>query len=137
MAVRVAKIDAAAPFQSLSLPSSRLHGALAVRELRLANAAEYGVELRIADVEGVVVALEILIIVEQERERVVETYRREMSIFRIGMETKNVGKKLRRRPLIAGRDDGVVEGDGHRRYLAIESRSMHDTNRRWVLQAVV
>src|SRR5262249_20955783 len=99
MAVRVAKIDAAAPFQSLSLPSSRLHGALAVRELRLANAAQDGIELGIADVEGVVVALELLVVVEKERERVVNTYRREMSAFWISMEAKNARKKLRCCPL--------------------------------------
>jgi hypothetical protein len=50
MAVRVVK-----PFQSLSLPSSRLHGALPIGELSLPNAAEDGIELDIADVEGVVV----------------------------------------------------------------------------------
>jgi hypothetical protein len=31
------------------------------------------------------------------------------------MEAKNARKKLRRRALVVGRDDGVVEGDGHRR----------------------
>jgi hypothetical protein len=52
----------------------------------LANAAQDGIELSIADVEGVVVALELLVVIEKERERVVETYRREMAVFRIGME---------------------------------------------------
>jgi hypothetical protein len=31
------------------------------------------------------------------------------------MEAKNARKKLRRCPLVAGRDDGVVEDDGHSR----------------------
>jgi hypothetical protein len=30
------------------------------------------------------------------------------------MEAKNARKKFRRRPLVVGRDYGVVEGDGHR-----------------------
>jgi hypothetical protein len=45
--------------------------------------------------EGVVVALELLVVVEKERERVVETYRREMAAFRVGMQAKNARKKLR------------------------------------------
>jgi len=36
-----------------------------------------------------------------------------MAAVRFGMEAKNARKKLRRCPLVVGRDDGVVEGDGH------------------------
>ena len=115
MAVRVAKIDAAAAVPVVELTVIEAPRCAAIGELRLANAAEDGIELGIADVEGVVVALELLDVVEKERERVVDTYRREMAAFRIGMEAKNARKKLRRCPLIAGRDDGVVEGDGHRK----------------------
>ena len=68
-----------------------------------------------ADVEGVVVALELLVVVKKERERVVETYRGEMAALRIGMEAKNPRKKLRRSSLVVGRDNGVVEVDGHRK----------------------
>ena len=60
-------------------------------------------------------ALELFVVVEKKCERVVDTYRREMVAFRIGMETKNARKKLRRCRLVVGRDDGVVEGDGHRK----------------------
>jgi hypothetical protein len=38
-----------------------------------------------------------------------------MAAFRVGMEAKNPRKKLRRCALVAGRDDGVVEGDRHRK----------------------
>ena len=41
--------------------------------------------------------------------------RREMAAFWIGMEAKNARKKLRRSSLVVGRDNGVVEGDGHRK----------------------
>src|SRR5690348_18268757 len=115
MAVRVAKIDAAAAVPVVQLAIVQAPRRAAIGELRLADAAEDSIELGIADVEGVVVALELLVVVEKERERVVDTYRREMAAFRIGMETKNARKKLRRCPLVAGRDDGVVEGDGHRK----------------------
>jgi len=40
------------------------------------------------------------VVVEKERQRVVDTYRREMAAFRIGMEAKNARKKLRRCPLV-------------------------------------
>src|SRR5215468_12138848 len=115
MAVRVAEIDAAAPVPVVQLTVVEAPRRAAVAELRVADAAEDSIELGIADVEGVVVALEPLVVVEKERERVVDTYRREMAVLRIGMEAENPRKKLRRRPLIAGRDDGVVEGDGHRK----------------------
>src|SRR4029077_588634 len=57
-----------------------------IGQLRLANAPEDGVELGIADVERVMVTLEFLGVVEQERERVVDTYRRKMAAFPIDLE---------------------------------------------------
>ena len=96
MAVRIAKIDAASAVPIIELTVVEAPRCAAVRELRLANAAQDGIELGIADVEGVVVALEPLVVVEKEHERVVDPYRREMAAFRIGMEAKNARKKLRR-----------------------------------------
>ena len=115
MAVRVAKIDAAAAVPVVELTVVEAPWCAAIGELCLANTAEDGIELGIADVEGVVVALELLFVVEKERERVVDTYRCEMAAFRIGMEAKNARKKLRRCSLIASRNYGVVEGNGHRK----------------------
>jgi hypothetical protein len=109
MAVRVAKVDAAAAVPIIELTVIEAPRCAAVRQLRLANAAQDGIELGIADVEGVVVALELLVVIEKERERVVETYRREMAAFRFCMEAKNARKKLRRCPLVVGRDDGAWE----------------------------
>src|SRR5246127_5614442 len=108
MAIRAAKIDAAAAVPVVELTVVEAPRCAAIGELGLANAAEDGIELGIADVEGVVVALELLVVVEEECERVVDTYRREMVAFRIGMEAKNACKELPRCPLVAGRDDGVV-----------------------------
>jgi hypothetical protein len=67
---------------SLNPPGPGLAHRAAIGELSLPNAAEDGIELGIADVEGVVVALELLEVVEEECERVVDTYRREMVAFR-------------------------------------------------------
>src|SRR5215472_5071725 len=137
MAIRVAKIDAAAAVPVVELTVVEAPRCAAIGELRLPNAAEDSIELGITNMEGVVVALELLVVVEKKRERVVDTHWREMAVFRIGMEAKNARKKLRRCPLVAGRDDGVVEGDGHERPLATDCRSVLKTSYRWVLQAVV
>jgi hypothetical protein len=115
MAIRVAKIDAATAIPVIELTVIEAPRRAAIGELRLADAPEDGIELGIADVEGVVVALELLLVVEKECERIVDPYRREMALFRIGIEVKNSREKPRRCPLIAGGDDGVVEGDRHRK----------------------
>src|SRR5262252_1802841 len=93
MAVRVAKVDAAACVPVVELTVVEAPRCAAIGERRFANAAEDGIELGIADVEGVVVALELLVVVKKERERVVDTYRREMAAFQIGIEAKNARKK--------------------------------------------
>jgi hypothetical protein len=64
MAVRIAKIDAAAAVPVIEVAVLEAPLCAAVGELRLANAAEDGIELGIADVEGVVVALELVLVVE-------------------------------------------------------------------------
>ena len=95
MAVRVAKIDAAAAVPVVELTVVEAPRCAAIDQLRLANAAQNSIELGIVDVEGVVVALELFVIVEKKCERTVDTYRREMAAFRIGMKAKNARKKLR------------------------------------------
>ncbi|MBU6461347.1 MAG: hypothetical protein KGI99_04565 [Bradyrhizobium sp.] len=75
MAIRVAKIDAAATVPVIELAVLEAPRCAALCELRLANAAEDGIELGVTDVEGVVVALELVLVVEKERERVVDAYR--------------------------------------------------------------
>jgi len=65
MAVRVAKVDAAAAVPIIELTVIEAPRCAAVRQLRLANAAQDGIELGIADVEGVVVALELLVVIEK------------------------------------------------------------------------
>jgi|SRR6516165_5165694 len=97
MAVRVAKIDAAAAVPIIELTVVETPRCAAVRQLRLANAAQNSIELGIVDVEGVVVALELFVVVEKKCERIVDT-----AAFWIGMEAKNARKKFRRRPPCRG-----------------------------------
>ena len=65
MAVRVPKIDAAAAVPIVQLTVVEAPRCAAVRQLRLANATQDVIELGIADVEGVVVALELLVVIEK------------------------------------------------------------------------
>src|SRR5262245_4409718 len=58
MAIGVAKIDAAAAVPVVELTVVEAPRRAAIGELRLANAAEDGIELGIADMEGIVVALD-------------------------------------------------------------------------------
>src|SRR5262249_41756142 len=57
---------------------------------------------------------ELVGVIEKQREGVVDAHRREMAVGRIGLQAKNPREELRRGLLVAGGDDGVVEGDGHR-----------------------
>jgi hypothetical protein len=95
MAVRVAKIHAASAVPVVELTVVEAPRCAAIGELCLPNAAEDGIELGIGDVEGVLVALELLVVVEEECERVVDAYGREMVAFRIGTEAKNARARWR------------------------------------------
>jgi hypothetical protein len=53
-------------------------------------------------VESVVVALELLVVVEKERQRIVDTHRREVAAFRIGMKAKDARKKIAPLPSCRG-----------------------------------
>jgi hypothetical protein len=91
MADRVAKIHAASAVRVVGLTAVEAPRCAALGKLSSPNAVEDGIELGIAD-EGIVVVLELLVVVEKECERVVDTYRREMVAFRIGTEAKNASE---------------------------------------------
>ena len=90
MAVRVAKIDAAAAVPVIEFTVVEAPGRAAIGELRLPDAAQDRIELGIADMEGVMVALELLVVIKKERECVVDTYWRKMPVFRIGVSGAKV-----------------------------------------------
>jgi hypothetical protein len=91
MADRVAKIHAASAVPVVEFTVVEAPRCAAIGELGPPNAVEDGIERGIAG-EGVVVALELLVVVERECERVVDTYRREMRAFRIGTEAKDASE---------------------------------------------
>src|SRR5260370_37704465 len=90
----------------------------AVGEALTADPVEDPVELRFADLEGIVVPLEAGPIVEIDRQGLVDPHRSEMRDGALVFEAKNPGKEPRRLFLVAGRDDRVVEDDGQERLLS-------------------
>src|SRR5579859_3654011 len=77
MAVRIAEVDASAAVSVVDLAVVERMRPAAVRDACLPDALEDGVELLVADAEGVVVPLEALAVLEVERQRVVHAHRRE------------------------------------------------------------
>ena len=80
MAVRVFEIDAAATVPVIELAVIEAPGGAAICEPGLLDALEDGVELGIANVEGVVVTVERGVIIEQERQAVIHPNWREMAV---------------------------------------------------------
>ena len=91
-----------------------VEGAAAVGDARRLHPFVDAVELRIADVEGVVNALhDGPQLVEVHGQGVVDLDLGEATLTLLDLEAEDVGEELRRSLLVLGRDDGVVERDGH------------------------
>src|SRR4051794_32113360 len=88
-----------------------LRRAAIVEPCRL-DAIEDGIELGIAHVKGVVVTLERVGVVEQQRRLIVHTYRCEVADA-LARQAEDIGKEACGRRLVANRNDGVVEDDRH------------------------
>src|SRR5215470_2983833 len=97
----------------VELPVLRTPGSAAIGEPRLPHAREDGLELGLGDMECVVLAAELRIVVKQKRQAVVDLHRRKMLPRpRVG-EPKELGELPGRCLLVTGRDNGVVEGNRH------------------------
>src|ERR1700730_15071597 len=92
-------------------------GTTAIDDPLTANSVENPVELGFADLEGVVVPLEAVPIVEVDRQRLVDAHGSEMRDRTLVFEAQYPGKEPCRLALVAGRDDRVVEDDGQERLL--------------------
>src|SRR5690242_977478 len=132
MAVRVAEVDAAAAAPVVELAVVQAPRCAAVGNFGFLNAAEDGVEVAVADVKRVVMAFEVRVVVEQQRQRLVDLDRREVA-GAAALEPENLGKEFRRRGLVAGRHDGVVENDAHSS-LPKSTRSL-DAQRRSIISS--
>src|SRR5258708_39058596 len=114
MAVGIAEIDPAAAVPVVELAVVEAPRRAAERDLGFLDAAEDGVELGLAHMKSVMMTLELGVVVEQERQRLVDPHRREIAAAP-ALQSKNASEEFGRRDFVARRHDGVVECDGHRR----------------------
>jgi hypothetical protein len=96
----------------LSLPFIRAFRRAAIGEPCRLDAIEDGIELGVAHVKGVVVALERVGVVEQQRRLIVHTYWCEVADA-LARQAEDIGEEARGRLLVADRNDGVIQDDRH------------------------
>src|SRR5580704_6348555 len=113
VAVGIAEIDAAAAVPVVELAVVEAPRRAAENDLGFFNAAKDGVELGLADMKRVVMALELGIVIEQQRQCLVDPHRREIAAAP-ALQSEKASKEFGRRDFVACRYDGMVEHDGHR-----------------------
>lgn len=110
MSVGVTEVHAASAAAVIDLDIVSRMGFTAVRNAFSLNTAKDRVELGLTDLERVVMDVETLdIVVEIERERLIDLHRREISdgAF-IERESEHPREELRRRNLVVRRHDRVI-----------------------------
>src|SRR6516165_6404729 len=117
VAVRVSEIKTASATTVIDLHVVEGAGSAAISNALGADAIEDAVKLRLIDLEGVVMTLELRVIVEIEGQRVVDPQRREVRERTFITQTQDAGEEARRCFLVMRRDDRMVEHNGHRHLL--------------------
>src|SRR3954451_4843420 len=113
MPVRVVEIEAAAATPVIDLRVGTRARAAAVGNSLCLDAIEDRVELGVADLEGVMMRLELAALVEVEGQLLVDPHRREMRVTPVVIETEKPRKERGGRNLAARRHDRVIEMDCH------------------------
>src|SRR5438105_7704284 len=108
VAVRVADIETAPAAPTIDLHVIERARSAAIGEALGAHALEDRVELGLIDLERVMVALELRIIVEVQGQRVVDSQRSEVRERTLVAQTKDPGEEPRRCLLVARRHDRMV-----------------------------
>src|ERR1700730_9767405 len=130
MAVRVAEVKAAAAMAVVDFHVLGRARSTAIGETLAADAIKDPVAFRVAHLEGVVMPLEAVPVVEVDGQRVVDLHRGEVRDGAVVFETKNPGEESGGFLLVAGGDDRVVEYDAHRRLLVVCEKDESGA-RRW------
>src|SRR5262249_26060455 len=86
----------------------------AVDQAGFSHTPENGIELRVADVKGVVMALERRVVVEQKRQSLVDLNGREMIAWPMELQSECPSEVLCRFHLVARWHNGVIQTDRHR-----------------------
>src|SRR5215472_4929522 len=113
MAVRVLEVHATAAIPVVELAVLQAPRCAAIGETRIAYPAKDGVEGGVVEVEGIVMTFEIRLLTEQQRERLIDAYRREMPRRPIEAQAEDAREKPRGSVLVTRRHDGVVQRNGH------------------------
>src|SRR5215469_2724114 len=113
VAVGILEVDAASAAPGIDLHILLRERAAAVGDAGLFDSAEDRVELRVADVERIVMHLEAIPVVKIQRERFVDSYGRKMTHRTLVFEAEHTGEKLCRRFLVVRRYDRVIQRDWH------------------------
>src|SRR3954451_23981137 len=106
--VRIPEIKPAAATPIVELAIIRAFRRAAIGEPCRLDTIEDGIEFGVAHVKGVVVALERVGVVEQQRRLIVHTYRREVADA-LALQAKYLREESCSRRFVANRNDGVVE----------------------------
>src|SRR5215467_15599592 len=96
MTVRIAKVKTASAATVIDLHIVERAGAAAISNALGADSIEDAVKLRLIDLEGIVVTLEIRVIVEIEGQCVVDPQRRELRERAFITQTQDAGEEARR-----------------------------------------
>src|SRR5215831_17762996 len=114
VAVRISEIKPASATTVIDLHIVKGAGSAAISNALGADSVEDAVKLRFIDFEGVVVTLEVRVIVEIQRQRVVDPQRREVRERTFIAQTQDPGEEARRCFLVMRRHDRMVEHNSHR-----------------------
>src|SRR5215469_10263940 len=120
VAIRVAEVRAAIAVRAgVGLTWLPAGGVGVVRDARLADAGEGGLEFLVTGHERVVVLVDLLIRVEVQGDSVGQRDWREVRDGRVDLKAKDASEELRRGLRVVRGDDGVVEVDGHHWVLSL------------------
>src|ERR1700756_940530 len=119
MPVRVMEIKAPATMAVIDLHVLRRPRAAAIDQPFIADTIEDPVKVRFAYLEGVVMPLEAVPVVEIDGQRVVDPHGGEVRNRAIVFQTEDAGEKAGRFLLVPGGEDRVIEADGQGRPLMV------------------
>src|SRR5215467_4369018 len=112
MSVGIVKIEASAalPVIERSLPAPWI---AAECESRFPHPLQDRIELLVTDMKRVVMKIEILGIIEIERQCLIDAHWRKVSVRPFVRQSEDMGKRARRGILVMRRHDRVIQNDRH------------------------
>lgn len=107
------EINTAAATPIVQLGVVAAPGRASINQASFLDAMKDGIEFCIRDMKCIMMALKIAVLIEEEGEALVDLHRREVLTKSSETKAKELCDLPRGRFLVSGRDDGVIEHDGH------------------------